>query len=189
MAIVTVYVRSPFSGCITGRNNYCNGNCSNPDGNCNGSGNQHGTCRGWSNPVDIGGSGNVYLRVNYPNVRRAITYIGLHCCGSASCGDNFKRTISVEVYGLNNAGYCYIGTVMYGHVSNPAVTNGGIYNLTSSILLLGTATTGSCTGCSTGAHSHMERLGGSVVAPCCGATVTTSTNIYKFTWDNAQVCD
>jgi hypothetical protein len=183
MAVITVYVRSPISGYITGRDKYCVAN----DTVCNGSGNPHGRCRGWSSPVDIGGSGSLYLRVNYPNVRSVVTYVELRCCAGTTCGNNFKRTITVELYGRVD-GLCYIGSVMYGHVSSPAVSNGETYNLTSGSLLLGTVTSGSCSGCSTGPHSHMERSGGSVVAPCCGAAVSTSTNIYRFTWDNALPC-
>lgn len=184
MTLVTVYVRSPISGYITGRNNYCNGG----DPACNGSGAVHGTCRGWSNPVDIGGSGNLYLRVNYPNVRRVVTYVELRCC-STSYGSDYRRTVTAELYGLNDTGYCYVGSVMYGHVKSPAVSNGATYDLTSGSLKIGTVPSGNPGACFTGPHSHMERSGGSVVAPCCGGTVSTSTNIYKFTWDNAQVCD
>jgi hypothetical protein len=81
-----------------------------------------------------------------------------------------------------------MGDVIYGHVTSPAVGNNSVYNLTSGIKLIGTATSGGCTGCSTGTHSHMETKYGTVVAPCCGASVTTSTAIYQFSWSNNIPC-
>ena len=190
MTIITVYVRSPISGCITGRNNYCNGNCSNPDSTCTGSGNTHGTCMSSTSPVDIGGTGTINLRVNFPNVLSVITYINLVCCSTTYAND-YRRMVTVELYGKSN-GKCFIGKVRYGHVANPSVANNTIYNLpTSGVLALGTVPSGSPGSCYTGAHSHMERSGstGSTLAPCCGTTVSSSSNIYKFTWDNSPaVC-
>lgn len=185
MTVVTVYVYSPIaSGTITGRTKYCvSGNST-----CTGSGSTHYGCRGWADRVDVGGSGALYLRVNYPNARRVITYIGSQCC--PSCGNiDVKRTVTADIYGLNNTGYCYIGSVMYGHVGSPTVSNGQIHDLTSGSLRIGSAPNTQCGDCYTGAHSHMERLYGSVVAPCCWGPATSTTRIYKFTWDNAQVCD
>ncbi len=34
----------------------------------------------------------------------------------------------------------------------------------------------------------MERFGGTVVAPCCYAAVSTGTAIYKFTWEHSIIC-
>jgi hypothetical protein len=34
----------------------------------------------------------------------------------------------------------------------------------------------------------MEIFGGAVVVPCCYASVSTGTAIYKFTWDNSIIC-
>lgn len=39
----------------------------------------------------------------------------------------------------------------------------------------------------TGAHSHMDKFGGSVVAPRYGVSVTTGAPIYKFTWDDGII--
>lgn len=142
---------------------------------------------GWSDPVDIGGTGALNLNVNYPNVRRVTINIGSQCC--SSCSDsNVKRTVTANLYGLNNTGYCYVGSVMYGHVASPTVLDGATYDLTSGSLRIGTVPNVQCGGCYTGAHSHMERSGGTVLAPCCSGSVSTSTRIYKFTWDNAQAC-
>ncbi len=184
MALVTVYVRGPISGTITGRNKYCTFPYASDV--CNGSGSNHGTYMSSSNPVDIGGSGNINLRVNYPNVLSIVTYVSLSCC-SSSYEDNYRRMVTVELYGKSN-GACYMGSVRFGHVASPAVTNGTLYNLSSGTKLIGTVPSGNPGNCYTGAHSHMERSGGSVVAPCCGATVSSSTNIYKFTWDNGIAC-
>lgn len=181
--MATAYVRSPISGCITGRTQYCCGACTGGDV-CSGSCGTHGTCVGWSSPVDIAGSGGLYLRVNYPTVRSIRTIVELRCC-SSSCANKYRRTIKVELYAQSNA-VCYIGSVMYGHVDGPLVSSNTVYNLSSSSKQLGTVPSGSCGGCYTGPHSHMERSGGSTSAPCCAASVSTSTNIYSWTFDPTQ---
>lgn len=48
MALVTVYVKGPISGTITGRNKYCTFPYASDV--CNGSGSTHGTCMSSSNP-------------------------------------------------------------------------------------------------------------------------------------------
>lgn len=181
MTIYTINIYSPISGIITGRDNYC----ITSDPICTGSGASHGSCSGGSSRVDIGGSGTLYLRAT--NVKSFIPRISLACCGGTSCGDNFKRVIKIELYGKAN-GVCYIGAVLYGHVTSPTVSNATVYNLSGTSYAIGSVTTGSCSNCSTGAHSHMERFGGSVVAPCCGLSVSSSTVIYRFTWDDSISC-
>ena len=176
----TAYLRAPVSGTITGRENYCV--C---PGDCDGGNTVHARCRNWTSPVDIGGNGNLVLRVNYPTVQSIKTIIGDQCCCDA-CPDEYERTITVQLYGQPNAA-CYIGSVMYGHVVNPQVANNTTYNLTSGNKTLGTVPGGSCDVCTfgscyTGAHSHTERSGGTTVAPCCCSSVTSSTNIYKWTF-------
>lgn len=186
MAIITVYVRSPISGFITGRTNYCKY----PYGSdvCLGSGGVHGTCIGGSSPIDIGGSGSLNLHVNYPNILSIRTFVEIRCCPS-TYGNDYRRTITVELYGKSN-GLCYVGSVKYAHVASPAVSNNTLYNLTSGTKLLGAVPAGNPGSCYTGPHSHMERVGGSVMPTglCCGATVNSSTNVYKYTWDNALPC-
>ncbi|MDP2362723.1 MAG: hypothetical protein Q8M94_03020 [Ignavibacteria bacterium] len=182
MATITVFVRSPISGYITGRTKYCIPLSQGGDPVCTGSGNPHNSCAGGVTPVDIGGSGSLYLRVNYPNVLSIRTFIALPCCPGQP--DNYRRAITVELYGKSN-GVCYIGSVRYAHVASPAVSHNTLYNLSSGSKLLGTVPTGSAGSCYSGPHSHMERTGGVTVAPCCGATVSTSTNIYRYTWDDA----
>lgn len=182
--MTTAYVQSPIGGYISGRTNYCcvvNNVCS--DGSCTGSCSPHGTCKGWSSPVDIGGSGSLYLRVNYPTVRSIVTWVEFKCCSSYP--DDIRRTITVDLYYQQNA-VCYIGSVMFGHISSPQVGNGVTYNLTSSTKWIGNVPTGYTGGCYTGPHSHMERFGGSTLAPCCCQTVYTSTNIYSWAFDPAN---
>jgi len=155
---------------------------------CNGSCGNHGTCVGGTSPVDIartGGSWNLYLRVNYPTVKSIKTYVELRCC--TGCATKYRRTIKVKLYQCPNA-IGYIGTVMYAHVDNPQVAHNKVYNLTSSSKKLGTMPTGSCGGCYTGPHSHMERSGGSTSAPCCATDVSTSTKIYSWTFTPFPVC-
>jgi len=187
MATVTAYVRSPISGHITGRTYYCT-TPSDPYCYGNPSNGTHYPCHsGWYHPVDIGGTGTLYLYVNYPNVSSVITWVSLLCC-SSSCDSSLRRMITVDLYGRSN-GRCYIGSVAYGHVNTVYVSNGVLYNLSGSSLRLGTVTTVTGCGCSDGAHSHMEATGStlSCIAPCCGATVSTSTNIYQFTWNDTCI--
>ena len=177
MAIANV--KAPFGGTVTGRTKYCN--CKNPE-ICEGSGLTHSTCVGGAagSQIDItpNNSDAIYLRVNYPTVRSIKTWVEIRCCDSR-CSNDIRRTITVELYALPDAG-CYIGSVKYAHIANPQVSNGGIYNLTSSSKWLGTAASGFCY-CSSGPHAHMERSGGSGPSACCCTTVTTSNIIYSWT--------
>ncbi len=183
MTIYTINIYSPISGYITGRDNYCLAGDTNV--NCLGTGAVHYGCNSGSSRVDIEGSGALYLRAT--NVKSFIPRIGYYCCSSTGCANDYKRTIKIELYGKQNA-VCYIGAVLFGHVTSPTVSDGVIYNLTTTAYQIGSVTTGSCSGCSSGAHSHMERFGGSVVAPCCGTSVSSSTPIYRFTWDDTISC-
>jgi len=171
-----VYVYSPVDGIITGRSNYCIP-CPAP---CSGDQGTHSTCRGWSSPVDVDAVDNeqVVLYVN-SLVKSIRTFVENRCC-SAACGNDYRRAITVELYGQLNAN-CLIGSVMYGHVSNPQVTHNTVYNLAGTSKILGNAPGGNCGTCYTGSHTHMERSGGSTVAPCCCVdTVKGSTAIYKW---------
>lgn len=179
----TALVRAPVGGQITGRSKYCV-SCGDGD-SCFGSGNTHATCKGYSSPVDIAGTGTIRLYVNYPTVKSIVTLIGLECCCDA-CPDQYERTITVKLYGQPDGVY-YIGAVMYGHVSNPLVTHNTTYNLTSSSKDLGSVPAGACNDCAfdcyTGPHCHMERSGGSTSAPCCCLNATQgSTTIYEWSF-------
>jgi hypothetical protein len=72
---------------------------------------------------------------------------------------------------------------LYAHVKWPAVANGQVYNLTSGTKLLGNVPGSSCGSCYTGAHSHMERWGGSINGNlcCCVPCTKGSTTIYTWT--------
>jgi hypothetical protein len=189
MTVVTVYVKSPISGSITGRTYYCTQPGPDPDCYGTSSNGTHYSCMsGWYYPVDISGTGTLYLNVNYPNVLSVITWVSLICCGSG-CDASLRRIITVELYG-RQYGRCYIGSIEYGHVNSVYITNGATYNLTSGSLSLGTVSQVSGCSCSTGAHAHMAvntSNSQTPQAPCCGGSVTTATNIYKFTWDNSCV--
>ncbi len=187
MTIYTTYVYGPLSnaGSVSGRQFYC----VRPTDTCVGSDAEHVPCgSGWIREyaVDIAASGDIYLRAT--NVKSIRTYIETTCCG-CGCSTNFCRLIKVELYGKVNGG-CYMGSVGFGHVMNPQVAHGALYNYTNPFKL-GTANTdnggcgaGCCSGCSSGIHSHMQVMGGSIVAPCCNATVTSGTQIYRFTWND-----
>ena len=185
----TVYVYSPADGIITGRANYCGSPCDADP--CTGDHGTHGTCKGWSSPVDIDAYDGEELKlyVNYPTVKSIKTLVQYECCCDAQ--NKYGRAIIVELYAKQNA-VCYIGSVLYGHVDNPQVTNNAVYNLSSSSKTLGYAPGGtySCGGstCYSGSHSHMERHGGATVAPCCCTdTVKGSTSIYKFIFSDPSV--
>ena len=183
--MATAYVRSPFgsSACISGKTQYCCGACQGDD--CNGTCGTHGVCAGGAtgSAVDvayISGSYDVYLRVNIPTVKSIKTFVSLTCCGG--CVDKFRRRIKVELYQCPDA-VGLIGTVFYAHIESPSVGDNTIYNLGSSSKKLGTAAVSppACW-CISGPHSHMERTGGSTLAPCCAVGVTSSTNIYSWTF-------
>lgn len=188
MTTKTTYVYGPFSntGSVTGRTYYCNY----PD-DCLGTGVQHSPCgSGWitSSAVDISQTGYIYLRAT--NVMSIKTYIQSVCCGG-SCSANFSRLIKIELYGKANGG-CYMGSVGFGHIMSPQVGNGILYNYTNPFLI-GTANNddggcgaGCCSGCSGGIHAHMQMMGGTIVAPCCNGSVTSGTQIYRFTWDDVN---
>ncbi len=185
----TVYVYSPADGIITARDDYCGSPCDADP--CTGDHGTHATCKGWSSPVDIDAydGEEIKLYVNYPTVKSIKTLVEYECC----CNDQNKygRAIIVELYALRDA-QCYIGSVLYGHIDNPQVTHNTVYNLSSSSKRLGYAPAGahSCGGstCYSGSHSHMERLGGQTVAPCCCTdTVKGSTPIYKFIYSNPDI--
>jgi len=156
----TAYVRSPISGCISGRDNYCaveaGETCCNCGDVCHGPGGPHGSCAGGSSRVDIcGGAGSaIKLRVNYPTIKSIQTWVstsgGPECCDGTGCAAQYKRTIKVDLFMEPNQ-EIYFGTVLYGHVNNPKVSNGQMINLASS------------------------------TNNCCCISVSTSSNIYSFT--------
>lgn len=180
---IYAYVYAPIGGRITGRVNYCRCNPSNYDPSCTGSGSSHLPCKGWVDPVDIAGTGTIYLVVNYPTVRKVHTRIEYQCCCRNS--SDYARAITVDLFIYTNGQHCYVGSVMYGHIGNPMVPNDHDIYLNSSWLPLGQFLSGtySCNGlmCYTGAHVHMERFGGETLAPCCCASVSQGTTpIYRF---------
>jgi hypothetical protein len=64
-----------------------------------------------------------------------------------------------------------------------------IYNLTSSSKKLGTAPAAGGCGCYGGYHSHMERSGGTTLSGiCCATSVSSSTNIYSWTFTPINPC-
>ncbi len=181
MAVYIVYVNSPIAGTIQGLSTYCD------------DATEHLTCGGypWVNPVDVGGSGNLYLRVNYPNVRSIRTWVGPGCCGDKPCAtSDMKRIVTVELWDDSNARCYYMGSVKYGHVANPQVVDNTVYNLTSGTKLLGAVPADAfCAGCFEHQHSHMEIVGGQVISLLgCDDTVSSSTNIYRFTWSDNPPC-
>jgi hypothetical protein len=183
MEMATATLKSPVTGTVTGKAVYCQ--C--PGDVCAGSGATHGSCNGGSSKYDIdAGDGEaIKLRVNYPTVKSIETWVytsgAAACCESTSCASKFKRTIVVDLFSQvdANAG-SYIGTVLYGHIDNPVVSHGQVINLSSGVFTLGYAASGSCTGCSTGSHVHMEKWGGSANSYCCCTTVTTSNVLYSW---------
>lgn len=190
--MATAYVRSPFGSdaCISATKKYCNHSCQGGDP-CDGNGNDHGVCAGGATGTSIdvayiSGSLDVYLRVNYPTVKSIKTFVGLTCC--SGCDDKFRRRIKVELYQCPDA-MGLIGTVFYAHIESPQVNDNTIYNLTSSSKILGTAPAAGGCGCYGGYHSHMERSGGATLSGiCCASPVSSSTNIYSWTFTPLSSC-
>lgn len=176
MTILTVYVYSPLAGWISGRDYYCGATSV-----CNGDGGIHGSCGGGQNRVDVAGSGTLYFRAT--NIRSL--YLSYGTCGSG-CSTDIMRTLKISLYGKPD-GFCPVGSVLYAHVGQPLLPS-GLQNYSGGLLAIGSTPSGTCGDFYTGAHSHMERFGGTVVAPCCYANVTTGTAIYKFTWDDSIIC-
>lgn len=204
------YVYAPISGRITGRDYYCK--CPDCTGNCSGCTTAHGRCKGWASPIDIEGTGpSIYLYVNYPTVRRVQTWVEYKCCCQET-NNNYARSITVDLYVYDNGKYCYVGSVMYGHVANPTVGNGQWIDLSSNRLKLGEVPTGcylckscpdqcgcptcscpnpscNCWVCYTGPHAHLERYLGETVAPCCCMDVAEGTTaIYRFYYNAGYAC-
>lgn len=171
MTIRTVYVYASISGTIgsTGNGYYCSGGTHSP---CNST---HSKC------VDIIGSGTIKLIVNYPYVRSFYTTITYEC--APGCADKYRRLLTLDLYGDTNQ-TCYVGTVAYGHVDTPYVTNGSVGILTSGTYSIGTVPSGSCGTWYTGPHSHMEMAGGTLMSLSCNQTVGSSTAIYSFRYDD-----
>ncbi len=186
MAAVTAYVRSPFSTTgmlVRGDDNYCDGSGTHPV--CN-------PGAGWVLPTDISGVGTLTLRVNYPNVRRIRTFVGLQCCSDTS-PTNLRRVVIVELYGVTTVPdpacrYAYIGSILYGHVASVSVGDNQWYDLTSGEKVLGTVATETASRCSTGGHSHMQIMPGGTRLVTCSSTISSSTSIYKWIWYNNVPC-
>jgi hypothetical protein len=178
----TVYVYAPFTGRITGLDNYCNGS-------------PHYPCRNAQpyqvSPVDIATSGSVLKIYLYPSrVSGVYVYIQSRCC--CSYASSYGRTIIVDLYSIEG---CYVGSVWYGHVDplpyddpdKPKEVREG-WNPINGPLPLGRTTLGQCCapcGCSsgccyTGPHVHMERTGGARLSLYCGQIVSGGqTPIYS----------
>lgn len=188
------YVYAPISGRITGRDNYCINEQRQCDSDpCGGDHGAHKKCKGWASPIDIGATGQIYLYVNYPTVKKIQTWVEYKCC----CGEqnsDYARTITVDLYVYDNGKYCYVGSVMYGHVKNPQVLNGAWYDLTRGDKYLGDIPGGTYTcnefSCYGGAHSHMERSLGETAGPlcCCTSVAAGTTAIYRYYYNPGFTC-
>jgi hypothetical protein len=198
----TVSVYAPFGGSIPGgRSCYCMGGWHSP---CNG-----------SDPFDISkASGtSVLFRLSSAGlgyVRSIVTTRDLNqCCGVdgsllGTIGTPVKRVVQVDMFSLPGGGGSYIGTVFYGHLSNPIPND--TYDLSTTTKLIGSvvAKSGSCNAddqgdcwdCYRSNHVHMEQANGFMhsaidsycTTPDCTLTngsstpVTTGTIIYQFTF-------
>jgi len=131
----------------------------------------HVACSGGSLLTDISKYGSagtsIKLYVNYPTVK-SIQFIRVdNCC---SCNDNTRHAGIVELYREANK-TCYIGSILYGHLANPAASywqnlTGGYVGVLGSIV----STPGSCS-CYTGEHVHLEVWG-----PAQGTVTRLVTN-------------
>lgn len=141
----------------------------------------HSACSGGQQLTDIardntqGSALDVY--VNYPTVKSVEFERVDSCCGA--CGNNIRHAVKVHLYALINK-QCYIGTILYGHLSNPI--GNSWKNLGSSWAgRVGYVVDapGTCT-CYTGDHVHVEVWGGQRLVGHNTYIYKGSTAIYKW---------
>ncbi len=166
--MATVYVYSPFSGTIWGKDQYCNGDPHVVVWNLGG-----------GLPIDIGNvSEGTIIRFAASSQVKSIRTKRAPVCRSQT-GD-WNQGVVVEMFAQYNA-QCYIGTVSYGHVRN--WVSDGVYNTRNK--MLGVLPHDCNCGCSDGIHIHMQCGGGTRTGlnQCAGKYVSGgSTWIYKWSY-------
>jgi len=158
------YVYAPLSGQVTGTN-YSGHKACNPN---------------FGGLVDMGGGTSVRLYVS-SYVRKVTMTTNLNCCDS-SCGDNYKRTVVIKLYGgLTSSSRDYLGEMSYGHLSNAVTTS---RDLTSSDytngIFVGNVTSGTCGSCYTNPHVHGECRQGEMMTYHLATLSAGSTTIFRF---------
>ena len=159
------YVYAPLSGQVTGTNFSGHSAC-NP---------------GFGGLVDMGEGTSVRLYVS-SYIRRVTMTTNLECCDGKPCGDNYKRTVVIKLWGgLISSCRDYLGEVAYGHLSGAVATS---KDLTSSDytngIFVGNIVSGTCTGCFTAAHVHGECKSGTMMTYYPAPLTAGSTIIFRF---------
>jgi hypothetical protein len=104
------YVYAPLSGQVTGTNFSGHSAC-NP---------------GFGGLVDMGGGTSVRLYVS-SYIRRVTMTTNLEWCDGKPCGDNYKRTVVIKLWGgLTSSCRDYLGEVAYGHLSDAVATSSSL---------------------------------------------------------------
>ncbi len=145
-------------------------------------GNNDPSCSGGGNMMDLSRDAtaghNINVYVNYPTIKSVEFQRVDSCC---PCTQNTRNAVKVHLYGQINKG-CYIGTILYGHMTNPISSYWT--NLSGSYAgkvgnVLGT----DICSCYTGIHVHLEVWGGTRL-PYSGQYCNQgSTAIYR--WNTA----
>jgi hypothetical protein len=184
---MSVYVYAPITGGLT---SYYNTGCTYHSAYCAGGCHPAVFCSG---PVDIGDGVSADTWFDFwadPAVLslKMISRPGI-VCGSYS-GSPWDDGVEVQMYSGLNATGTYYGSVFFGHVKNPYI---GVINTGSNGVLRGVTQWaqvpgycpggGTCNGCYTGPHVHMEKCGDAFVDTTlsCDGTVTSAGNwIYGY---------
>lgn len=164
-----VYVYSPFTGTIWGKETYCGGNT-------------HVTVRSLegNQPIDIGNVGEgTSVRFKASGAVKSIRTRRADVCRTQT-GD-WDQGVIVDMFAQYNQ-QCYIGSVSYGHLKN--WVNNGSYNTNN--MVVGQMPSDCNCGCSDGIHVHMQANYGTItgLSQCAGVRVYNgSTWIYRWYWN------
>ncbi len=193
--MATAYVFSPFTGWISGRDNYCcnsgdpnnQSTCSDP---CLGTCGYHPpTQSGFTSPIDVNAPTDTEIRlyVNWTTVKSVIIRDNASPVCAPGVSDPWNDGRAVELYCYND-GHGLIGKVFYGHVNNPISNLNQVITQPGSGYVVIGRVPGPCGGCGTSCypktHVHMARSGGSTGSGCCccGTVYGASTVLYSWSF-------
>lgn len=185
----TLYVYAPVSGQLVSLDCYCSKAGCNSTPPCGPSGCTHTIVggAGFSSPIDMGWFSNgtiIRFRASSGVQSIEIEYISNVC---ASVGSPWTDGIKVHMYRFQNRS-CYMGTILYGHLKRRVrfVADGAWFNYPSGgwAQPIGKLPADCLCGCSTGIHIHMETNVGTRTSQSCGNSLTTSSWIYSWFWND-----
>ncbi len=127
---------------------------------------------------------SVYFYTN-SFVREVIMSVTNACCDNLcgpSTSTNFHKAVTVNLYGgLQSNCRSYLGSVLYGHLTSATATSRVLTTSDySNGIKVRNVTSGTCTGCYGGAHTHTECKYGSLMVAYPNAITAGSTVIYQY---------